>query len=67
MNLAFSKKKNWTKIFRVGRSDIDVHAFKNGDGRNLFLVVWKEFFYILSHPYENSLFNLVPDDILLDY
>ena len=51
----------------MGRSDIDVHAFKNGDGRNLFLVVWKEFFYILSHPYENSLFNLVPDDILLDY
>ena len=45
----FSKKKVWTKILRVGRSDIDVYTYKsmqnpdNGDGRDLFPVVWKGF------------------------
>ena len=45
-----------TKIFRVGRSDFDVHTYKSmqnleyGDGRDLFPIVWKGFLYILSHP-----------------
>ena len=52
----FAKKKVWTKIFRVGRSDFDVHTYKSmqnleyGDGRDLFPIVWKGFLYILSHP-----------------
>ena len=52
----FFKKKVWTKFFRVGRSDIDVHTYKSmqnlkyGDGRDLFSMVWKGFLYILSHP-----------------
>ena len=50
------KKKVWTKIFRVGRSDFDVHTYKSmknleyGDGRDVFPIVWKGFLYILSHP-----------------
>ena len=56
MSHTFAKKKVWTKIFRVGRSDIDVHTYKSmqnlecGDGRDLFPIVWKGFLYILSHP-----------------
>ena len=51
----FCQKKVWTKIFRVGRSDFDVHTYKSmqnleyGDGRDLFPMVWKGFLYILSH------------------
>ena len=51
----FAKKKVWTKIFRVGRSDFDVHTYKimqnpkYGYGTELFLVVWNGFFYTLSH------------------
>ena len=43
----FAKKKVWTKVFRVGRSDIDAHTYKSmqnlkyGDGRDLFPVGWK--------------------------
>ena len=52
----FAKKKVWTKSFRVGRSDMDVHTYKSmqnlkyGEGRDIFPLVWKEFLYILSHP-----------------
>ena len=52
----FVKKKVWTKIFMVGRSDIDVHTYKSmqnleyGDGRDFFPMVWKGFLHILSHP-----------------
>ena len=48
----FSKKKVWAKLLRVDRLDIDVHTYKsiqnpnNGQGRDLFLVVWKGFLYI---------------------
>ena len=65
----FAKKKVWTKMFRVGRSDIDVHTYKSihnpkqGDGRDLFLVFWKGLFYILIHLYKNPAFNGGPDDI----
>ena len=51
----FSKKKVWTKIFRVGRSDIDVHTFESmqnsklGDDRELILVAWKGILYTSSH------------------
>ena len=40
----FAKKKVWTKIYRVGRSDIDVHTYKSmqnikyGDGRDFFIL-----------------------------
>ena len=50
------RKKVWTKIFKVGRSDIDVHTYESmrnpeySDGRDRFPVVWKGFLYILSQP-----------------
>ena len=56
MSHTFVQKKVWTKIFMVGRSDIDVHTYKSmqnlkyGDGWDLFPMFWKEFPYILSHP-----------------
>ena len=52
----FFQKEGWTNIFRVGRSDIEVHTYKsmqkpkNGDDRDLFPGGWKGFLYILSHP-----------------
>ena len=52
----FAKKKVWTKSFRVGRSDMDVHTYKSkqnlkyGDGRDLFPMALKIFLYILSPP-----------------
>jgi len=69
----FAKKKVWTKIFRVGRSEIDVHTYKSmqnlkyGDGRDLFPLGWKRFLYILSHPLGDPSFKGVPDDIFHDY
>ena len=50
------KKQIWTTIFKVGRSDIDVHTYESmqnpeySDGRDRFPVVWKGFLYILSQP-----------------
>ena len=38
-----------------------------GHGRDIFLVVWKSFLYILSHPYENPSFKRIPDYIQLYY
>ena len=70
MSHAFAKKKVWTKIFRVGRSDIDVHTYKSmqnlkyGDGRDLFFLWFgKDFFFILGHPLGDPSFKGVPDDI----
>ena len=54
MSHTFAKKKVWTKSFRVGRSDMDVHTYKSmqnlkyGDGRDLFSMVLKGFLYILT-------------------
>ena len=52
----FCPKKVCSKMFRVGRSDIDDHTYKSiqnlkyDDGRDLFPMRWKGFLYILSHP-----------------
>ena len=51
MSKLFATKKVWTKIFRVGRSDINVHTYKSmqspkyGDGMDLFPVIGRDFFH----------------------
>ena len=51
----FSENKVWTKMFMVGRSDIDVHTHgsmqnsKYCDVRDIIPVVGRAFLYILSH------------------
>ena len=50
LSYTFYKKKVWTQILKVGRSDIDVHTYKDmqnlkyGDGRDLFPWFGRDFF-----------------------